>query len=173
MENENNVNVGANNEPTQEQPKTFDDILSNKEYQAEFDRRINKAIETSKNKLLAELEAEKTEAEKLAKMKAEEKLQYELDKTNKAKDDAIAELNAYKLEREAVDIATEKHLPISFLKNIDFRRIKAEEINDKIEGMSRDFQEAVEKAVNDRLKEPARKQINGNTTTVKELPTIF
>ena len=172
MENENNVNAGA--DATTEQPKTFDDILSNKEYQAEFDRRINKAIETSRSKWQADMEAEKSEAEKLAKMKAEEKLQYELEKSNKAKDDAISELNAYKLENEAINIATEKKLPVSFLKNIDFRSVKAEEINDKIEVMTKAFQEEVEKAVNERLKEPSRKQINGNSvTTTKELPTIF
>ena len=107
-------------------------------------------------------------------MKAEEKLQYELEKSNKAKDDAISELNAYKLENEAIKIATEKKLPVSFLKNIDFRSVKAEEINDKIEVMTKAFQEEVEKAVNERLKEPSRKQINGNSvTTTKELPTIF
>ena len=34
--------------------------------------------------------------------------------------------------------------------------------------------EEVEKAVNERLKEPSRKQINGNAVnTAKELPTIF
>lgn len=172
MENENNVNTGANNEPAQ-QTKTFDDILTNKEYQAEFDRRINKAIETSRTKWQADMEAEKSEAEKLAKMKAEEKLQYELDKSNKERDNVIAELNAYKLKTEATEIATEKKLPISFLKNIDFRSVKAEELNDKIEEMSRDFQNELEKAVNEKLKEPARKQINGNTSTTKELPTIF
>ena len=46
-----NVNTGAQ-EPvgTKKQEKTFDEILKNKEYQAEFDRRVQKAINTAKAK---------------------------------------------------------------------------------------------------------------------------
>lgn len=64
-------NKGADN------PQTFDDLLKNKEHQAEFDRRVTKALETAKAKWQTEqdaaVEAAKTEAEKLAKMNAEKK----------------------------------------------------------------------------------------------------
>lgn len=48
--NDEGANGGDNGNPTGAEPKkqTFDDILSNKEYQAEFDRRVSKAIETAK-----------------------------------------------------------------------------------------------------------------------------
>ena len=46
------ANGGGEGNPTGAEGKkqTFDDILSNKEYQAEFDRRVSKAIETAKSK---------------------------------------------------------------------------------------------------------------------------
>jgi len=80
-----NVNTGAE-EPagTEKEVKTFDDILSNKEYQAEFDRRVQKAIETAKGKWQEINDAEKSEAEKLEKMNKEQKLEYQAkkEKTN-------------------------------------------------------------------------------------------
>ena len=55
--------------------------------QAEFDRRVNKALETNRTKMQAEIETQianaRTEAEKLAKMNAEQKAQYEQQKKEK------------------------------------------------------------------------------------------
>ena len=70
MEEENkNVNTGAEESVgTENKTQTFDEMLSNKEYQAEFDRRVSKAIETAKAKWQEINDAEKSEADKLAKM---------------------------------------------------------------------------------------------------------
>lgn len=68
MEKENKkVNDGANLEPTGTQSKfqTFDEILSNKEYQAEFDRRVQKAIKTAQRKWQEINDEEKTVHERL------------------------------------------------------------------------------------------------------------
>ena len=96
MEEENkNVNIGAENEPigAQNKSQTFDEVLSNKEYQAEFDRRVQKAIETAKGKWKEINDIEKTEAEKLAKMNKEQKLEYEAQKEKQEKENALAELD--------------------------------------------------------------------------------
>ena len=58
------------------EPKSFDDILKDGSYQAEFDRRVQKALETQKNKLEVLMDAKASEAEKLSKMNKEEKAQY-------------------------------------------------------------------------------------------------
>ena len=72
------VNAGANTEPvgTEKENKTttFDDFLKGEGNQAEFDRRVQKAIETAKTKWQEINDAEKREAEKLAKMNKEQKL---------------------------------------------------------------------------------------------------
>ena len=99
-----NVNAGAVDESVGTETKipTFDDFLKQEGNQAEFDRRVQKAIETAKNKWQEINDAEKTEADKLAKMNKEQKLEYEAQKANKEKENALAELNAYKLKEQAI-----------------------------------------------------------------------
>ena len=73
----------ANTEDNSSQELSFTDLLKKPEYQREFDKLVNKSINTAKSNwekdYNAKLEAEKTEAEKLAKMDADQKMQYELD----------------------------------------------------------------------------------------------
>ncbi len=149
-----NVNTGAE-EPagTEKENKTFDDILSNKEYQAEFDRRVQKAIETAKGKWQEINDAEKSEAEKLEKMNKEQKLEYQAQKEKKEKENALAELNSYKLKEQALLIASDKGLDVSLLSFFNFKTEKAEELDEKINEISIAFNKAVEKAVNEKLKE--------------------
>ena len=68
-------------------PVSFDDFLKDPKNQAEFDRRVGKALETSRSKMQAELNTKVqeavTEAEKMAKMNAEQKAQYEREKKEK------------------------------------------------------------------------------------------
>lgn len=52
---------------------TLDEILQDKAYQSDFDKKVAKVLETAKTKWKQEVEVEKTEAEKLAKMDADEK----------------------------------------------------------------------------------------------------
>ena len=156
------TNAGAGNEPvggttlqnsTGNNPVTFDDFLKDGKNQAEFDKRVQKAIETAKGKWQEINDAEKSEAEKLAKMNKEQKLEYEAQKEKKEKENALAELNAYKLKEQALSIASEKGLDVSLLSYFDFKTLKAEEINSKIDEVSVAFNKAVEKAVNEKLKE--------------------
>lgn len=165
MEEENkNVNIGAENEPVgaQNKSQTFDEVLSNKEYQAEFDRRVQKAIETAKGKWKEINDIEKTEAEKLAKMNKEQKLEYEAQKEKQEKENALAELNAYKLKEQALTIASDKGLDVSLLNLINFKSITAEQLAENIDNMTSVFNKSVEKAVNERLKEdtPITKSTN-------------
>ena len=64
--------------------QSFDDFLKDPKNQAEFDRRVEKALNTSRTKMQADIEAKmaevRTEAEKMAKMNAEQKAQYEREK---------------------------------------------------------------------------------------------
>ena len=154
------VNTGANKtEPVgTEKVKTFDDFLAeNKEFQAEFDRRMTKgnqtAIEKAKEQWKLEQDEQKTEAEKLANMNEKQKSEYELTKANKEKEIALAELNAYKLKEQAVTMASEKGLEVALLNLIDFKTVTAEKLNENIDNMSAVFNKAVEKAVNEKLKE--------------------
>lgn len=139
---------------------------------------LNKIVASEKAKAMEDykkqLEAEKSEAEKLANMKAEEKLKYELEKEQKKSSDAVAELEAYKLKDTALGIAKEKNIPVGLLELINFKGSNAEDVNSKLENIGKVFNAEVQKALEDRLKQSSPKQILNNTVVgSKELPTIF
>ena len=150
-------------------PLTFDEILQDKTYQSEFDKRVAKSLETAKSKWEKEynekLEAQKTEAEKLAKMKEEEKHAYELEQANKKAEDAINKLNAYELKEQAFKIANEKGLDTSLLDDIDYTLQTAETISTIIDTKKQVFDKALEKAINEKFKEKTPTNVNGNVET--------
>lgn len=84
------------------EPMSFDDFLKQKGNQAEFDKRVNKAIETAVGKAKEQWELETndklTEAEKLARMTKEQKAEYKAQQMEK-------ELNKLKAEKARTELA--------------------------------------------------------------------
>lgn len=157
-------NVASEATPTPEaqpevKPQTLDDVLKDKAMQSEFDKRIAKAIETSKAKWEQEAIAKQNEAERLAKMTESEKHAEELKRIRKEKDEALAKLNAYELKNEAQKIATEKGMDYSLLDIIDYSKETAESVKEKIDLIYQSVTKATEKQVNERLKQPEPKQV--------------
>lgn len=110
---------GANGEGTQgnegEQGasvNTFEDFLKDGKNQAEFDRRVNKAIETAlgnaKVKWQEEADQKAQEAAKVAKMNAEQKQNYEIEKLQKENEKLKQEAAKVELSRSATGILAEK-----------------------------------------------------------------
>lgn len=170
---EQNENVTEEVTQEEDKPLTFDEILKDKTYQAEFDRRVQKALETNRAKWEADEQTKRTEAEKLAKMDAEQKAKYELKKANEERDSAIAKLNAYELKNTAIKIAQEKGLDISLLEDIDYSRQTAETITTIIETKKAVFDKALEKAIKDRFKEKSPININSDIKSETNLPKFF
>lgn len=139
-------------------PKTFDEMLKESNYQSEFDKKVQKSLETAK----AKWEAEQSEAEKLAKMKDDERKNYELDQARKKQEEAELKLSAYELKEEAIKMANipETQVDVSLLNLIDFRSIKAEQVEPTIKNIKKVFDSAVETEVNKRLKETTPKTVN-------------
>lgn len=163
-------------------PLSFNELLNtNKEYQAEYDRKVNEAIEKSKAKAKAEweedykkrMEEEKSEAEKVAKMKEAERHQYELDTERKAKDEAIAELNAYKMREQVYDRAKEKGLDVSLLGDLNFKTLKAEDVDSIIDSKKSIFDKALENAINERFKEKTPTNIVGDSVSDNRVSSEF
>ena len=177
MDTNNNNSVVDNQQPQvgtgveTQVPKSFDEMLKESNYQSEFDKKVQKSLETARAKWEAEKEVEKTEAEKLAKMKEDERQNYELEKARKKQEEAEAKLNAYELKEEAIKIANnpETKVDVSLLNLIDFRTIKADQVEPTIKNIKTIFEQAVEKEVNERLKEATPKTVLGsdNTSTKK------
>ena len=164
-----NQNVGA------DVPKTFDEMLKESNYQSEFDRKVQKSLETAKAKWEAEQEAKQSEAEKLAKMKDDERRNYELEQARKKQEEAELRLSAYELKEEAIKMANipETQVDVSLLNLIDFRSIKPEQVEPTIKNIKKVFDSAVENEVNKRLKETTPKTVNANSSSNSERVSRF
>lgn len=164
-----NQNVGA------DVPKTFDEMLKESNYQSEFDRKVQKSLETAKAKWEAEQQAKQSEAEKLAKMKDDERRNYELEQARKKQEEAELRLSAYELKEEAIKMANipETQVDVSLLNLIDFRSIKAEQVEPTIKNIKKVFDSAVENEVNKRLKETTPKTVNANISSNSERVSRF
>lgn len=138
------------NKQQKESPQTFDDILGNKGYQAEFDRRVQKALETQRSKLEVLFDEKATEAEKLAKMTEKEKAQYLQQKKEKEMADREAAITKRELAAEAKNTLAEKKLPVSLAEVLNYS--DADACKQSIEAVEKAFQEAVEASVEERLK---------------------
>lgn len=151
---------GGNGEGTgegtqgQEGDKSFDDVLKDKKYQSEFDKRVAKALETAKGKwetdYQAKIEEAKTEAQKLAKMNADQKAQYEAQKKLDELTKREKEITTRELRATAYETLAEKNLPKELVDILNYS--DAESCNKSIESVEKAFQSAVEKAVNDKLR---------------------
>lgn len=84
---------------------SFDEFLKDAKNQSEFDKRVAKALETQRTNLLAEheksLQEAKKEADKLAKMNADQKKEYELEQIKAENERLKAENLANTLRVEA------------------------------------------------------------------------
>lgn len=171
MQNENNLELGANTNNEGTQTMSFDEMLaSNKDYQSEFDRRLSKSnntfLENEKAKWVkeyeAKIEAEKNEAEKLARMNVEQQLNYKIEQLEKQLSESNGRLNASSLKDATSDILNEKGIPLSYLKMFDFNNENADTINQKIEMLSDIRNEDLENRINQAFRQQPPRQVANN-----------
>lgn len=151
---------GAGNKPDEgssdgadtgnKEPKSFDDILQNKDYQAEFDRRVQKALGTAKEKWTALMDDKLSEADKLAKMNKEEKAEYLRQKQEKELKDREAAITRRELMAEAKNTLAEKKLPVGLAEVLNYA--DADSCNKSMAAVEKAFREAVQAAVEEKLK---------------------
>ncbi len=158
---------GTGGEDAGEPPLFFDDFLEDENNRAEFDRRVKEATSAAvkdaqeKWKLLTDDKV--SEAEKLAKMTKEEKDQYLREKKEKELTDREADITKRELMAEAKNTLTEKKLPVSLAEVLNYT--DADSCNKSIAAVEKAFQEAVQDAVEERLKggKPPKKPNDSGT----------
>lgn len=133
-----------------ETKKTFDELLSDADYQAEFDRKVQKALNTAKSKWEALTNDKLSEAEKLAKMNKEEKAEYMHQKHEKELADRETAITRRELMAEAKNTLAEKKLPAGLAEVLNYT--DADSCNKSIAAVEKAFQEAVQSAVQEKLK---------------------
>ena len=164
-------------EPTDEEKKdekpSFDDILKDPAYQAEFDRRMSKGIDTALNNAEKRLKqiADDTisEAEKLSKMSDLEKKEYQQKKAEKELARREADLNKRELMAEAKTTLAEQGIPVAFANLLDYSN--AETVKASIATVSETYNGAVQAGVDARLKggKPPTEATNNNSDETEAL----
>lgn len=145
--------AGAADQGEAELP-SFDDFLKGEGNQAEFDRRVQKAIDTAvtnaQEKWQALTDDKLSEAEKLAKMTKEEKAQYMQQKKEKELSEREAAITRKELMAEARNTLACDGLPQELAEVLNYT--DADACKKSMETVKTAFQKAVEAAVEEKLK---------------------
>ena len=106
----------SNAQPEPQKEVTLTELLSgNPKLQSQFDKLLAKANETAVDNAKTKWQEAQTEAEKLAKMDADQKTKYEMNKLKQENATLQGQLNATNLYKQASAIANEKEIPLSYL----------------------------------------------------------
>lgn len=147
-------NETGSGKESESKPLSFDEFLKLEGNQAEFDRRvqrsINTAVKKAEDKWKALTDEKLTEAEKLAKMTANEKAEFLEQKRLKELDAREAEITKRELMATAKNTLAEKKLPIGLADVLVYTT--ADACNASIEAVEKAFQTAVSSVVEERLK---------------------
>lgn len=142
-------------------PPSFDDFLKGDGNQAEFDRRIQKAIDTAVTKAQQKWQAltddKLSEAEKLAKMTKEEKAEYQ---RNKERQEFEAEKAAFEKEKLTVEIKSDlqkQGLPIAFAESLAVIG-DADKIKDALGSIKEAWDAEIAEAIKSKARQTTPKQ---------------
>lgn len=161
---------------TTEAVETVDNTVETKKEEKKektFSRdEVNKMISAEKDKIRKELEAEKTEAERLAKLSSEERLKEEMNGYKARAEKSEALLNAYQLKEQT--IKDNSDIPTDLINLIDFAKDNtAELVKEKLDIIRQTYKKAVENGVNETLKEKTPVTKLSDTTTKKKEVSRF
>lgn len=154
---------------------TFDEILADAKYQAEFDKRVAKAIEKAnaskeaewkqkerdlankeeeiRKNILEEMEAKAREAEENAKLSEAEKYQKTIDQLKQNNMAMQNRLDIIDRQTKIESYIKEKGYDKRILGLVNAASLKDSEIEDKVDAINATFTESVSTALNEKLKE--------------------
>lgn len=167
---------GGGSDP-EDKPVSFDDFLKEEGNQAEFDRRVQKAVSTAvtnaQEKWKALTDDKLTEAEKLAKMTKEEKAEYKNRKLEKELADLKRQNAVTEMAKTARKMLADEeiNIPDELLGHLVSE--SAEDTKATVEAFSRMYKTAVQAAVKDALKgNPPKGGTGGKTMTKEQIMAI-
>lgn len=154
---------------TQTEPLSFDDFLA-QGGQAEFDRRVGKAVQTAvanaQKKWQTLTDSKVSEAEKLAQMTGEEKEKYRADKAEKELADLKRQIALGDMAKTARKMLSEENITVPDEIIMNLVCDDAEKTKSSVESFAKVFKDAVQAAVKESLKGNPPKASTGGTTTV-------
>lgn len=156
-------------ETTQTEPLSFDDFLAHGG-QAEFDRRINKAVQTAvanaQKKWQTLTDSKVSEAEKLAQMTSEEKEKYRADKAEKELADLKRQIALGDMAKTARKMLADEQVSIPDEIVMNLVSDDAEKTKESVEGFTKAFKEAVNAAVKEALRGNPPKSGTGGAKSI-------
>lgn len=151
------------------EPLSFDDYLA-QGGQAEFDRRVQKAIQTAvsnaQKKWQTMTDGKVSEAEKLAQMTSEEKAEYRAKKAEQELADLKRQIALGDMAKTARKMLSEENITVPDEIIMNLVSDDAEKTKSAVESFAKVFKETVQAAVKESLKGNPPKAGNGGTTTV-------
>ena len=162
--------TGATGEGTpNNEPMSFDDFLA-QGGQAEFDRRVQKAIRTAvsnaQEKWKTLTDDKVSEAEKLSQMTAEQKEKYRADKAEKELADLRRQIALDDMAKTARKMLSEEQITIPDEIVMNLVCEDAEKTKDAVEGFVKSYKDAVAAAVKEALRGNPPKAGTGGTKPV-------
>ena len=147
---------------------SFDDFLGQAENRAEFDRRVQKAVNTAVTKAQEKWQTDDklSEAEKLAKMTKEEKAEYKTRKLEKELADLKRQNSLSEMSKTARKMLADEeiNIPDEILAHLVSE--SAEDTKTAVEAFTKMYKDAVQAAVKDALKGNAPKGGSGGKGAV-------
>ena len=152
---------------------TFDDFLKGEGNQAEFDRRVQKAVNTAVTNAQAKWKAltddKLSEAEKLAQMTKEEKAEYKASKLEKELEELKRQNARSDMAKTARKMLAEEEINIPDELLVNLIAEDADGTKKAVEAFSKMYKGAVQAAVKEALKgNPPRTGTGGKGTMTKE-----
>lgn len=148
--------TGAASEETKNEPLSFDEFLKLEGNQAEFDRRIQKAINTAVSNAQKKWETltddKVSEAEKLAQMTGEQKEKYRADKAEKELADLKQQIALGDMAKTARKMLADENISIPDEIVMNLVCDDAEKTKAAVESFAKSFKYAVQEEVKNQLK---------------------
>lgn len=158
------------------EPMSFDDFLANGG-QAEFDRRMQKAIQTAvsnaQKKWQVLTDDKVSEAEKLSQMTAEQKEKYRADKAEKELADLRRQIALDDMAKTARKMLSDEQITLPDEIIMNLISDDAEKTKESVEGFAKAFKETVNGAVKDALRgEPPKVGTGAKSITRADIMNV-
>ena len=147
-------NIAIETQASPEAKGSFDELLQNREFQSEFDRRVSRALETARGKWAQEtkqkIERAREEAERLARMSGEERMAHDF--AQREAELSRREINILRreLRAEAAKMLSQRALPMELMEALNYE--SQEQVNLSMDAAEKAFRQAVQQGIEERMR---------------------
>lgn len=147
---------------------SFDDFLAREGYQAEFDRRVSKAIQTAQKRWQTLTDDRVSEAEKLAQMTGEQKEKYRADKAEKELAELKRQIALGDMAKTARKMLSDEQISIPDEMVMHLVTDDAEKTKEIVESFAKSYKAALQAGIKEAFRGNPPKANQGETTVTRE-----